>query len=283
MHTIQQTQRTLSSQVTAVRKSLSYLQENANKVTGYSAASNLAAMATPISLYLSQSGTSSSQSTNEEVSCLGISQPQLSPSTPSSSDSQPQIVISNPTTQSQSSLSMFPTEDSVNPLAQYPAQTSPLYTIPQIPYNFRYTDDTQTQVFLGYTDSPLTLTKTEMEDILYKTNTPASFAYRLTSKIFTNEELLVSNTSGNSSKKSGKTYKQLNPSYVDIILMEVESRFPSCQNTKEGTKRLFTAINERCRNERKKMMYRFDQNSSAQDPVLTISKTQSLSTQFQDA
>ncbi|XP_033639277.1 uncharacterized protein LOC117299839 [Asterias rubens] len=274
MHTIQQTQRTLSSQVTAVQKSLSHLQENANKGMGYSASSNLAAMATPISLYLSQNTTSSTQPTNEDISCLGISQPQPSPSTQSSSDSQ--IVISNPTSQNQSSLSIFHTEESLNSLATYPAQASPLYSISQIPYNFRYTDDNESQVFIGYTDSPLTLSKNEMDDIIFKTNTPASFAYRLTSKIFSNEELLLGNTTGNASKKSGKTYKKLNPTYVDIILMEVESRFPSCRNTKEGTKRLFTAINERCRNERKKMVYRY------QDPIFKISKTQSLSTEYQD-
>lgn len=109
---------------------------------------------------------------------------------------------------------------------------------------------------------------TELEDILYKTNNATSFGYRLAGKCFTSREMVEGNTRGGGFRTDGEIFKQLNPDVVEMILGEVKKRFPFSASDELLARSVRNAINERARNERKRIA-RYQMTNKFEESPLT--------------
>ena len=127
---------------------------------------------------------------------------------------------------------------------------------------------------IGTSKFRITMALSEMEDILYKTNNAASFAYRLAGKCFTSQEMLEGNTRGGRLRADGQVFKQLNPDAIEMIAEEVKKRFPHAATDTVLTRCVKNAINERARNERKRVVKypRPPDNSAVLSPKIAIVK-----------
>ncbi|XP_072179803.1 uncharacterized protein [Diadema setosum] len=106
---------------------------------------------------------------------------------------------------------------------------------------------------LGTPHFKVVMTVSEFEDIVYKANNASSFAYRLANKCFTVKEMIEGNTRGGGMRSNGRIFKQLNPDAIDMIIAEVKKIFPNSASDRVLTRCVKNAINERCRNVRKKL------------------------------
>ncbi|XP_071487648.1 uncharacterized protein [Diadema antillarum] len=106
---------------------------------------------------------------------------------------------------------------------------------------------------LGTPHYKVVMTVSEFEDIVYKANNASSFAYRLANKCFTVKEMIEGNTRGGGMRSNGRIFKQLNPDAIDMIIAEVKKIFPNSASDRVLARCVKNAINERCRNVRKKL------------------------------
>lgn len=139
--------------------------------------------------------------------------------------------------------------------SSYAYHPYPYYSNLNKHYNYHFVDDTHSNVFVGGPDFGVQIPKIELDQMILKTATPTSFSYRLASKLFTTEEMLKGNTSGIGIAKTGIHFHKLNNNTLSAILAEVENRFPGARTTHEGDRRLLSAINDCCRNRRKRTLY----------------------------